>query len=246
MRNLSMSFGALTGIFLLLFCAACDDSPKSEFDRKQTMTDSSNQSHDGSARKSFHPFTQKQDLMKNTADKNQESAHNHQKTDKKKTQKPQQMKTGQTTGHSSTTGAGSEKSKSSSDHTRNSQSYQNPSAMGNKSPDSDTSHREKKKTVPPRWMTTDIKTPPTATKQEIWNNILSALEKLIVARQSRFAPLGAAHTSLTELPENKYKASGRCIIIEKNGNQIAYEFECIALVNKYQAGLLSVKFHQQN
>lgn len=100
--------------------------------------------------------------------------------------------------------------------------------------------------VPAGWISTDIKKCPSASELEVWSNILVSLEKLIVGQQVIFSPLGARGTSLTHLSDGKYKAAGRCAVAEKNGNQIAYEFECIARVNKYEASILTVNFHSQN
>ena len=72
------------------------------------------------------------------------------------------------------------------------------------------------------------------------------MEELIVARKVKFSSLGANHTFLSDLSGGKYRAVGRCIVTEKSGNQIAYEFECVARVNKYEASILSAKFHTQD
>lgn len=101
-------------------------------------------------------------------------------------------------------------------------------------------------TVPVGWTSTKIKNPPSPENLEIWNNILASLEELIVARKVKFSSLGANHTFLSDLSGGKYRAVGRCIVTEKSGNQIAYEFECVARVNKYEASILSAKFHTQD
>lgn len=103
-----------------------------------------------------------------------------------------------------------------------------------------------RKTVPSGWFRTDIKNHPQPARLTIWNNILSSLKNLIVARHVEFSPLGAEHTLLTDLSADQYKAAGRCIVIEKSGNQMAYEFECVAKVTPYEAAILSVKFHLRN
>ena len=109
------------------------------------------------------------------------------------------------------------------------------------------SHRRdgSRKTAPPGWTSSEVKQAPNAADSEIWANIISCLEKLIVGSEIRFSPLGAKHTSLTSLAEKKYKAVGRCLVVDKSGNQFAYEFECIARANKYDAVILSVKFTER-
>lgn len=111
---------------------------------------------------------------------------------------------------------------------------------------SDFSPRKTNRSVPRGWVSSDIKKSPAPASQEIWNSIILALEQLIVARSVHFSPLGAAHTSLTDLSGGKYKATGRFIIVEKSGNQIACEFETIAFANKYEASIRSVKFHEHD
>ena len=109
-------------------------------------------------------------------------------------------------------------------------------------------HREgSRKTAPPDWTSSEVKQAPSATDSEIWSSIISCVEKLIVASEVRFSPLGAKHTSLTTLSqaEKKYQAAGRCLVVDKNGNEFAYEFECIARANQYEAIVLSVKFTER-
>ncbi len=111
---------------------------------------------------------------------------------------------------------------------------------------SDSAPRKMNRSVPRGWVSSDIKKAPAPASQEIWNNIILELEQLTVARRVQFSPLGAAHTSLTDLSGGKYKVCGRCIIVGKNGNQTAYEFEAVAFANKYEASIRSVKFHEND
>ena len=100
--------------------------------------------------------------------------------------------------------------------------------------------------VPAGWLSTAVKQPPSATDQEIWDNIIAAIKPLIVAQQVEFAPLGSANTSLAELKKNQYKAAGRCVVSEKNGARSPFDFECVAAANKYEAIIISVDFHSPN
>ena len=116
----------------------------------------------------------------------------------------------------------------------------------------------RQRSTPPDWISSEVKQAPAATDREIWTNIIAALEKLIVASEVRFSPLGTKHTSLIDLAEDKnnvtnrwldfkkkYKAVGRCLVIDKTGNQFAYEFECRASANQYEATIISVKFAER-
>ena len=97
--------------------------------------------------------------------------------------------------------------------------------------------------VPAGWLSTTVKQPPSATNQEIWDNIIAAIKPLIVAQQVEFAPLGSANTSLSELQKNRYKAVGRCIVSEKNGARSPFDFECDVAANQYEATIISIDFH---
>ncbi|MBQ9338348.1 MAG: hypothetical protein IJS14_13740 [Lentisphaeria bacterium] len=102
------------------------------------------------------------------------------------------------------------------------------------------------RSIPSGWMSSAVNDPPPPDRLEIWNKILSKLQNLIIARQVKFSPLGSAHASLSALSDGRYKATGRCMVTEKDGDQLAYEFECIAVADEYAARILSVDFRSPN
>lgn len=86
--------------------------------------------------------------------------------------------------------------------------------------------------------------PVTATEQEVWRHVITALRPLIVGKNVVFAPPGAAGTSLTAVPgkRNEYVISGVCEITDDAGNTRKYRFCCNAYSNKYEAAVSNIKF----
>ncbi|MBO4303443.1 MAG: hypothetical protein J6A21_02545, partial [Lentisphaeria bacterium] len=82
--------------------------------------------------------------------------------------------------------------------------------------------------------------------QRIWNALTAALRELIVAREVVFTPFGGAKTSLTQMNEIRYSASGRCVITDEKGRKIPYRFECTAAANAFETKIISVDFQLSN
>ncbi len=246
MQKNSISLFALLFSFVLIFCSGCDDSSSSGPMQKPTDRGSSNRPEKDSASVPLPHFDQKSDPP---AAKNGESRKEAQKSSAAGGKgAPSMQQEEKRKGGNSLPRGGAGIPSSSSGGDSGSQSDQG--ADGNRKSYPASGYGEtggmNRRKAPPGWVSTDIRNQPNATDLEIWNNILSALNRLIVARHVKFSPLGAAHTSLTSASNNSYKAVGRCIAIEKNGNQTAYDFECVANANKYEAIILSVKFHPGN
>ena len=235
-------------VFLILFIGiGCDDSSETSFTPKPAKKQSFTPSKNIPSAKTPPSSGEKKKPLDKKPEKNQDVSQ------PRGTSKPA-AESGAASGKSassSTGGTGESPSGSgkktafSSDQneaggTRNADSGSG-TGTGNYRPDG-----SGRRTVPSDWIRTDIKNLPQPDKLKVWNNLLSALKNLIVARHVEFSPLGAEHTLLTNVSGDQYRAEGRCIVIEKSGNQMAYEFECVAKVTLYEAAVLSVKFHLRN
>lgn len=228
---------------IILFGPGCDDSSKTSFTPKPAKKQSFTPSDDTQSAKPQPSSGEKKKPLDKKQKKNKESS---QPRGTPKSAADSGTASGESS--SSSTGGTGETSPGSgkkpffsSDKNEGGGTRNTGSGTGNYRPDG-----TRRKNVPADWFPTDIKKRPQPAQLEIWNRLLSALRNLIVARQVNFSPLGAEHTQLTELSANQYKAAGRCIVIEKSGNQMAYEFECVAKVTAYEATILSVQFHLRN
>lgn len=244
MKIRSMNFILFLLLIMFLFCAGCDQSSKKEKNSVFKTIPSSNRSKIETSILQVPDFRKKapaaqkvENARKRTSQsgkrREKDPSNEHITKGKKNFSSPKETKR-------RTFSMDPPRKESSQDHRQRTSEEARETKSGTHSTDN------RKRSVPAGWASTDIKRPPSPTNLEIWNSILVSLEKLIVARQVKFSSLGASHTSLTNLSREKYKAIGRCTVSEKTGNQIAYQFECIALVNKYETSILSVKFYSQD
>ena len=100
--------------------------------------------------------------------------------------------------------------------------------------------------VPAGWVSDEVKEEPSPDRQKIWNALTAALRELIVARKVVFTPFGGAKTSLTQLSDARYKASGRCLVTDEKGREIPYRFECIVFADSFETKILSADFRLSN
>ncbi len=243
MNRFHQTFLPAAVFLIILFGSGCDDSSKTSFTPKPAKKQSFTPSDDTPSEKPQSSSGEKKKPLDKKQEKNQEASQ------PRGTSKPA-AESGTASGKSASSSTGGTGETSSGSGKKPVFSSGKNEAGGTRSTGSGTGHFHPdgsgRKTVPADWFPTDIKKQPQPAQLEIWNRLLPALRNLIVARQVNFSPLGTEHTQLTELSANQYKAAGRCIVIEKSGNQMAYEFECVAKVTSYEATILSVKFHLRN
>jgi|GEM_PF-6146813 len=259
MKLHAVFFSVSALLSLLFFCAGCDDSSDA-----QKLPVPEKRAREKTNLPELPKFRKKDEAPKKAEDvkeksaKPQENAEEKNKSDsarqKEKPGELSQKGTGRGQGGGTGEGGGSSSGSQSGTGRGGTGGGTGSSSGGGSSSGSGTgggtgrgSHTRDgdQKTAPPGWTSSEVKQAPTAADSEIWANIISNLENLIAASEVKFSSLGAMHTSLTSLPDSKYKARGRCLVVDKNGNQFAYEFECIARVNKYEALILSVQFTER-
>lgn len=253
MNMLHQVFFPAAVFLILLFSIGCDDPSNNSFTPKPEKKQSSSPSKDSpSAKPQPSPCEKKKPLDKKQ-EKKQEASQPREtpKSAADPGTASGKSKSSSPGGTGETSSGSGKKPASSSDKNEAGGNRNTGSGAGSSRPDgSGAGHYSPngsgRKTVPADWFPADIKKRPQPAQLEIWNRLLSALKNLIVARQVNFSPLGAEHTQLTEVSAGQYKAAGRCIVIEKSGNQMAYEFECVAKITPYDATVLSVKFHLRN
>ena len=103
---------------------------------------------------------------------------------------------------------------------------------------------QKRKAVPAGWIDRNVQKKTSAANQQIWENIISAIDRLIFARKVIYAPIGTQSSDLKSLADGKYKVSVRCIVIEQNGDQTPYLLECVAVANHYDASVIKLEFEE--
>ncbi len=96
--------------------------------------------------------------------------------------------------------------------------------------------------VPRGWIVRTKKKTFSQGEQNIWENIMEAVSRLIVTGTVVYAPAGTAGTHLELQSAGQYRFSGRCIVIERSGNRIPYSFEGTATANHYEAAIENIKF----
>ena len=105
---------------------------------------------------------------------------------------------------------------------------------------------QKRRAVPAGWIDRNVQKQTSAANQQIWENIISSIDRLIFARKVIYAPFGTQSSELKSLSDGKYKVSVRCIVIEQNGDQTPYLLECLAAANHYEANIIKLEFEEPN
>ena len=244
MKRLPFSYVSPVLLFILLLITGCDESSPRETKSGQNVAPSSSRTNEETSTLKLPDFRKAADAQKKTDNTENETARTEKNEPLNKSMRKESK--GSLPLEKSNQGS-SPRETPRNDSSSSSEKNPSGNTAGAQSECNTKSHNGKsKQTIPAGWTSTEIKNPPSPENLEIWNNIIASLEELIVARKVKFSSLGANNTFLSDLSGGKYRAVGRCIVTEKSGNQIAYEFECVARVNKYEASILSAKFHTQD